>query len=41
MSWWLSPLVRRLIDAQLCDPRDGLLLADVLLLLQKPTPAPQ
>ena len=40
MSWWLSPLVRRLIDAQLCDPRDGLLLADVLLLLQKPTPAP-
>ena len=30
MSWWLSPLVRRLIDAQLCDKRDEELLADVL-----------
>ncbi len=37
MSWWLSPLVRRLIDAQLCDPRDGLLLADVLARLAKPS----
>ena len=37
MSWWLSPLVRRLIDAQLCDPRDGLLLADVLARLEKPS----
>jgi hypothetical protein len=40
MSWWLSPLVRRLIDAQLCDPRGGLLLADVLARLEK-SPDPQ
>jgi len=34
MSWWLSPLVRRLIDAQLCDKRDEELLADVLAELE-------
>lgn len=34
MSWWLSPLVRRLIDAQLCDKRDEHLLADVLAELE-------
>ena len=34
MSWWLSPLVRRLIDAQLCDERDEKLLADVLAELE-------
>ena len=38
MSWWLSPLVRRLIDAQLCDKRDEALLADVLSALQIASP---
>jgi hypothetical protein len=41
MSWWLSPLVRRLIDAQLCDPRDALLLADVLKRLKRPGATPE
>jgi hypothetical protein len=30
MSWWLSPLLQEVIDDQLCDPRDALLLRDVL-----------
>ena len=29
-SWWLSPLVQRVIDYQLCDARDALLLRDVM-----------
>lgn len=34
MSWWLSPLVQRIIDNQLCDPRAQLLLTDVLRRLE-------
>ena len=41
MSWWLSPLLQEVIDYQLCDPRDALLLRDVLagMAIQAPAPA--
>ena len=34
MSWWLSPVVQRVIDLQLCDNRDTLLLTDILKRLE-------
>ena len=39
MSWWLSPIVQRVIDLQLCDNRDTLLLTDILTRLKVVPPA--